>query len=231
MSTCDRSCSCTVPDHPRVLPGGLTRFAIDEGAMVVNSSPERRIQGHMGAAMSRPLIGVTTSEMRLPRHTNPLPEGDPPQAEMALGIVYARAVERAGGLPVVLPPLDLERDRPAGRPPVGRLPVGRAGPRPGGLRRRPAPATSAPSSRRSTRSRSRSPATPTRSASRCSASAAAARRSTSRAAARCTSTCPTSRTARSTTARPRPGRETTHSVRDRAGLAAGRDRRRRASST
>ena len=25
---------------------------------------------------------------------------------MALGIVYAQAVERAGGLPVVLPPLD-----------------------------------------------------------------------------------------------------------------------------
>jgi uncharacterized circularly permuted ATP-grasp superfamily protein len=26
------------PDHPRVLPGGLTRFAIEEGAMVVNST-------------------------------------------------------------------------------------------------------------------------------------------------------------------------------------------------
>jgi putative glutamine amidotransferase len=57
----------------------------------------------MGA---RPLIGVTTSEMRMPRRTHPLPEGDPPQAEMALGIVYARAVEAAGGLPVVLPPLE-----------------------------------------------------------------------------------------------------------------------------
>jgi putative glutamine amidotransferase len=56
----------------------------------------------------RPLIGVTTSEMRMPRRTHPLPEGDPPQSEMALGIVYARAVEEAGGLPVVLPPL--ERD-------------------------------------------------------------------------------------------------------------------------
>jgi putative glutamine amidotransferase len=44
--------------------------------------------------------------MRLASHTSPLPEGDPPQAEMALGIVYARAVERAGGLPVVLPPLE-----------------------------------------------------------------------------------------------------------------------------
>jgi len=55
---------------------------------------------------ARPLIGVTTSEMRLARRTQPLPEGDPPQAEMALGIVYARAVELAGGLPVVLPPLE-----------------------------------------------------------------------------------------------------------------------------
>jgi uncharacterized circularly permuted ATP-grasp superfamily protein len=25
-------------DHPRVLPGGLTRFAVDEGALVVNST-------------------------------------------------------------------------------------------------------------------------------------------------------------------------------------------------
>src|SRR5262245_27662545 len=55
---------------------------------------------------ARPLIGVTTSEMRLARRTQPLPEGDPPQAEMALGIVYTRAVELAGGLPVVLPPLE-----------------------------------------------------------------------------------------------------------------------------
>jgi putative glutamine amidotransferase len=44
--------------------------------------------------------------MRMPRRTHPLPEGDPPQSEMALGIVYARAVELAGGLPVVLPPLE-----------------------------------------------------------------------------------------------------------------------------
>jgi putative glutamine amidotransferase len=56
--------------------------------------------------VNRPLIGVTTSEVRLARHTKPLPEADPPQPEMALGIVYARAVERAGGLPVVLPPLE-----------------------------------------------------------------------------------------------------------------------------
>jgi putative glutamine amidotransferase len=55
--------------------------------------------------VSRPLIGVTTSEVRLAEHSDPLPEGDPPQREMALGMVYMRAIELAGGLPVVLPPL------------------------------------------------------------------------------------------------------------------------------
>jgi putative glutamine amidotransferase len=54
----------------------------------------------------RPLIGVTTSEMREAVRTVPTPEGDPPTREMALGIVYLRAVEQAGGLPVVLPPMD-----------------------------------------------------------------------------------------------------------------------------
>ncbi len=55
--------------------------------------------------MSRPLIGVTTSEVRLAEQTDPSPEGDPPQREMALGMMYMRAIELAGGLPVVLPPL------------------------------------------------------------------------------------------------------------------------------
>jgi putative glutamine amidotransferase len=55
--------------------------------------------------VSRPLIGVTTSEIRLAAQADPVPEGDPPQREMALGMVYMRAVELAGGLPVVLPPL------------------------------------------------------------------------------------------------------------------------------
>ena len=55
--------------------------------------------------MTRPLIGVTTSEVRLAERVEPEPEGDPPQREMALGMEYMRAVEAAGGLPVVLPPL------------------------------------------------------------------------------------------------------------------------------
>ena len=34
--------------------------------------------------MSRPLIGVTTSEVRLARHAKPLPEADPPQPDQPL---------------------------------------------------------------------------------------------------------------------------------------------------
>jgi putative glutamine amidotransferase len=55
---------------------------------------------------ARPLIGVTTSEVRRKAAAHPLREGDPPQSELALGVVYAGAVEAAGGLPVVLPPLE-----------------------------------------------------------------------------------------------------------------------------
>jgi putative glutamine amidotransferase len=51
----------------------------------------------------RPLIAVTTSEVRL--HETPVREGEPPQEEMALGLKYLRAIEVAGGIPVVIPPL------------------------------------------------------------------------------------------------------------------------------
>src|SRR4051812_37201893 len=54
---------------------------------------------------SRPLVGVTTSEVRRAERTRPLPEGEPPQHEMALGMPYVRALVRAGAVPVVLPPL------------------------------------------------------------------------------------------------------------------------------
>ncbi len=54
---------------------------------------------------SRPLIGVTTSEVRRAETVTPMQEGDPPRKEMALGLTYLRAIEDAGGLPVVIPPL------------------------------------------------------------------------------------------------------------------------------
>jgi putative glutamine amidotransferase len=63
----------------------------------------------MGARLNRrPLIGVTTSEVRAAERSHPTPEADPPQAEMALGMKYARAIELAGGAPVVIPPVGPE---------------------------------------------------------------------------------------------------------------------------
>lgn len=53
----------------------------------------------------RPLIAVTTSELRPSQPARATPEGDPPQQEMALGMKYLRAIDAAGGVPVVVPPL------------------------------------------------------------------------------------------------------------------------------
>ena len=53
----------------------------------------------------RPLIGVTTSELRRGELATLRRHGEPPHAEMALGMTYLRAHRAAGGVPVVLPPL------------------------------------------------------------------------------------------------------------------------------
>jgi putative glutamine amidotransferase len=52
-----------------------------------------------------PLIGVTTSEVRRGDLATLRRHGEPPQHEMALGLTYMLAIELAGGVPVVLPPL------------------------------------------------------------------------------------------------------------------------------
>ena len=46
-STCGRSCS--PGERIEVIPGGLTRVALRKGSLVVNSSPGRRLEGHLGA--------------------------------------------------------------------------------------------------------------------------------------------------------------------------------------
>jgi putative glutamine amidotransferase len=53
----------------------------------------------------KPLIGVTTSELRSSSAGTLRRQGEPPHAEMALGMTYLRAIEAVGGMPVVLPPL------------------------------------------------------------------------------------------------------------------------------
>jgi putative glutamine amidotransferase len=54
----------------------------------------------------RPMIGVTTSEVRVAPRLAHTPEADPARAEMALGMSYVQAIAAAGGAPVVLPPVD-----------------------------------------------------------------------------------------------------------------------------
>jgi putative glutamine amidotransferase len=61
----------------------------------------------MNASDMRPLIAVTTSEVRRVEAVTLTPQGEPPQQEMALGLKYLRALELAGALPVVVPPLTL----------------------------------------------------------------------------------------------------------------------------
>jgi putative glutamine amidotransferase len=60
----------------------------------------------------RPLIGVTTSEVRLPERVKSIPEGEPKVKELALGLTYMRAVEAAGGLPIVIPLMEEDAIEP-----------------------------------------------------------------------------------------------------------------------
>jgi putative glutamine amidotransferase len=58
--------------------------------------------------MSRPVIGVTVSEIRHKEDVQRVRHGEPTQTEMTLGLPYMKAIEMAGGLPVALPPLSTE---------------------------------------------------------------------------------------------------------------------------
>lgn len=60
----------------------------------------------------RPLIAVSTSEVREGKSVTVTPHGEPPQHEMALGLKYLHAIEAAGGVPVVVPPLQLDAVEP-----------------------------------------------------------------------------------------------------------------------
>ena len=58
-----------------------------------------------GDESSPPLIGVTTSEVRTARTLRPIPHGEPTPHEFALAVSYVRAIEMAGGLPTIIPPM------------------------------------------------------------------------------------------------------------------------------
>jgi len=50
----------------------------------------------------RPLVGVTTSELRRKEQLSLKPQGEPGQTSLTLGLAYAEAISMAGGIPVVL---------------------------------------------------------------------------------------------------------------------------------
>jgi putative glutamine amidotransferase len=56
----------------------------------------------------RPLIGVSTSELREAKTVQPLDQSEPRQHEIALGLDYPEAIDASGGLPVILPPIEPE---------------------------------------------------------------------------------------------------------------------------
>jgi putative glutamine amidotransferase len=58
-----------------------------------------------GEERATPLVGVTTSEVRTARTLKPIPHGEPTPHEFALAISYIRAIEQAGGVPVIVPPM------------------------------------------------------------------------------------------------------------------------------
>jgi putative glutamine amidotransferase len=66
----------------------------------------------LASRLQRPLIGVTTSEVRPKERVHPVPEGEPAAVEMALGITYLKGIEAAGGLPLVIPLLATEAIEP-----------------------------------------------------------------------------------------------------------------------
>ena len=54
----------------------------------------------------RPVIGLTTSEIRLPGRAEQIPHADAGRHELVLGLSYMQALGAAGAAPVILAPLD-----------------------------------------------------------------------------------------------------------------------------
>jgi gamma-glutamyl-gamma-aminobutyrate hydrolase PuuD len=122
-----------------------------------------------------PLIGLSTSELRRPSAVQPLAEGEPARCELALGIAYVEAVDRAGGRPVIIPPLPPESAAEIVAPLDALLVPGGPERPPTRLRRAARPRPSAHRAPSSTRSSWRWSGRPTGGGCRCSASAAARR--------------------------------------------------------
>ncbi len=100
-------------ERPVANPGHLDNFISPGSGKTADVAVQ--IHAHVPSAESyepRPLIAVTTSEVRTGLSVVSTPEGEPPQEEMALGLRYLKAIESAGGIPVVVPPLQPDAVEP-----------------------------------------------------------------------------------------------------------------------
>jgi putative glutamine amidotransferase len=68
-----------------------------------------RVTGDLVYVNARPLIGVSTSELRAAEGAHFAHHSEPPRRMLALGVTYLEAVEAAGGIPVILAPLPARR--------------------------------------------------------------------------------------------------------------------------
>ncbi len=53
----------------------------------------------------RPIIGVSSSEIRTPEHLKQIPTGEPPHREICLGIPYLDSVQQVNAVPLIIPPM------------------------------------------------------------------------------------------------------------------------------
>src|SRR4051812_38449548 len=68
-----------------------------------------RSNGDLVVVNPRPLIGISTSELRSAQGAQFAQHSEPPRRMLALGLIYLEAVEAAGGIPVILAPLPARR--------------------------------------------------------------------------------------------------------------------------
>lgn len=52
-----------------------------------------------------PVIGVSSSEIRIPEHLKQIPKGEPPHREICLGIPYLNSVQQVEAVPLIIPPM------------------------------------------------------------------------------------------------------------------------------
>src|SRR5919206_2432966 len=76
------------------------------GVRAIQSETHRGPRGQDSRMERRPLIGLTTSEIRHPDPAELIPHADAGREEVVLGSGYFRALAGGGGAPVVMPPLD-----------------------------------------------------------------------------------------------------------------------------